>query len=78
VNTALSTFWRTLGRACLVVMGLALVPYAWGPVYRFPEPVPFSGTQLWNPYKTLGGRWQRANLHAHGHAWGGVTSGAQS
>ena len=78
MKTALSTYWRTLGRASLVAIGLSLLPYAWGPVYRFPEAIPFSGTQLWNPYKSLGGRWQRANLHAHGHAWGGITSGAQS
>ena len=78
MNTVPSVFWRTLGGGFLAVVVLALLPYAWGPVYRFPEPVPFSGTQLWNPYATLGGRWQRANLHAHGHAWGGVTSGSQS
>ena len=78
MNTALSTFWRTLGRTSLVAVGLALLPYAWSPVYRFPDAIPFSGTQLWNPYKTLDGRWQRTNLHAHGRAWGGVTSGVQS
>ncbi|MFN7980544.1 MAG: hypothetical protein U0Q11_01680 [Vicinamibacterales bacterium] len=63
-----------------MALGLAvliLLPYAWAPVYRFPEPAPFSGSQLWNPYATLSGRWERANLHAHGHAWLGLTSGAQ-
>jgi hypothetical protein len=78
VNTAPSILWRALGRAILGVVVLALLPYAWGPVYDFPEAIPFSGSQIWNPYGTLGGRWQRANLHAHGHAWGGMTSGLQS
>ncbi|MGE3957472.1 MAG: hypothetical protein AB7H96_12200 [Vicinamibacterales bacterium] len=57
---------------------LALLPYAWGPIYTFPDPAPFTGTQFWNPYATLHGTWQRANLHAHGRAWGGLTSGVQS
>ncbi|MGE3473576.1 MAG: hypothetical protein AB7O28_24755 [Vicinamibacterales bacterium] len=57
---------------------LALLPYAWGPIYTFPDPTPFTGTQFWNPYATLHGTWQRANLHAHGRAWGGLTSGVQS
>jgi hypothetical protein len=40
--------------------------------------MPFSGARLWNPYASLTGTWQRANLHAHGRAWAGLTSGAQS
>jgi hypothetical protein len=56
---------------------LTLLPYAWGPVYRFPEPARFSGSSWWNPYERLGGTWQRANLHAHGRAWVGLTNGEQ-
>ena len=52
-----------------------LLPYACGPVYRFPAPVPFAGATLLNPYATLGDTWQRANLHAHGRAWSGLTNG---
>src|SRR5262245_61150872 len=62
-----------------VVLGLlavaVLVPYARGPIYRFPKPSPFTGATLLNPYATLGDRWQRANLHAHGRAWSGLTNG---
>ena len=47
-------------------------------MYRFPEPSVFSGPAFWNPYASLRGTWQRANLHAHGRAWGGLTSGEQS
>src|SRR6185295_14680352 len=59
------------------VLVLALLPYAWAPIYRFPDPPPFSGAGWWNPYAQLGGTWQRANLHAHGRAWFGLTNGQQ-
>lgn len=60
-----------------IVAVVALLPYAWGPVYHFPPAAPFTGSQLWNPYASLAGSWQRANLHAHGQAWGGLTNGEQ-
>lgn len=70
-----------LRRACLRTAAglavLALLPYAWSPVYSFPAPQPFAGPHLWNPYGARTGTWQRANLHAHGRAWGGLTSGVQ-
>jgi hypothetical protein len=64
----------------LMVIAVLLIaaPYVYGPVYRFPEPVPFSGDHLWNPYEDFSGRWQRANFHAHGRAWFGLTNGRQS
>ncbi len=64
-------------RPAVAVLVVAALPYVWGPVYRFPDPPPFSGPEIWNPYSSLNGRWQRANLHAHGIAWGGITSGEQ-
>ena len=69
---------RALKRA-LVTLGVVLgLPYACAPIYRFPEPARFSGEQLFNPYQHATGTWQRANLHAHGRAWLGITSGKQS
>jgi hypothetical protein len=63
----------------LAALGVVLaLPYACPPVYRFPPPVTFSGDRLFNPYAQTSGTWQRANLHAHGHAWAGLTSGRQS
>jgi hypothetical protein len=53
------------------------LPYAWAPVYRFPDPAPFTGSQFYNPYAGLTGTWRRANLHAHGTEWGGLTNGQQ-
>ena len=41
-------------------------------------PQPFAGASLWNPYAHLAGTWQKANLHAHGHAWAGMTNGKQT
>ncbi|HUK34670.1 MAG TPA: hypothetical protein VLV86_12195, partial [Vicinamibacterales bacterium] len=54
------------------------IPSLLAPVYRFPVSQRFAGPSLWNPYARLSGTWQRANLHAHGVAWGGVTNGKQN
>jgi len=62
---------------CLLVIVVAL-PYFRAPVYRFPPPQPFNGPAWLNPYARLAGTWQRANLHAHGRAWSGITNGRQS
>ena len=78
MNTGSSVIWRAAGRLALGVIVVALLPYAWAPVYSFPDAVPFSGSLLWNPYASRVGTWQRANFHAHGRAWGGLTSGAQT
>src|SRR5262245_56848266 len=56
---------------------MVLAPYAWGPIYSFPEPRPFSGNHFFNPYATQHGQWQRGNFLAHGWAWYGVTNGRQ-
>jgi hypothetical protein len=62
--------------AVLAILGIALaLPYACGPVYSFPAPLPFSGSKFLNPYAGAGPDWQRANLHAHGRAWNGLTNG---
>lgn len=69
-----------LKRAAVVLGTLAIalaLPYTCGPVYRFPDSVPFTGATLVNPYSEIGPEWQRANLHAHGRAWSGLTNGRQ-
>ena len=66
---------KTLAALLVFVVG---GPYAIGPLYRFPEPTPFSGAQLFNPYEKRIETWQRANFHAHGRAWRGVTNGKQT
>jgi hypothetical protein len=62
----------------ILLLFLIAIPSLLAPVYRFPTPQPFAGQALWNPYAHLTGTWQKANLHAHGHAWGGVTNGRQT
>lgn len=70
---------RRVAKALFALAALLVAaPYVCGPVYRFPEPVVFSGSHLWNPYANHQGRWQRANFHAHGRAWLGMTNGRQS
>jgi hypothetical protein len=66
-------------RRVLAILFLAVaIPYLLAPVYRFPPPQQFAGPALWNPYAHIAGTWQRANLHAHGRAWGGLTNGSQT
>jgi hypothetical protein len=72
------TIPATLKRALLVVALLVALPYARSRVYRFPAPVAFSGAHFLNPYADLKGQWLRANFHAHGRAWSGLTSGQQT
>ena len=62
----------------IVALSLLLLPYVVVPVYMFHPPAGFTGTTLFNPYDGAGPQWQRANFHAHAHAWGGITSGTQS
>jgi hypothetical protein len=67
-----------LKRALLILILFVALPYARSPIYRFPPPAVFTGNQLYNPYAGLRGEWRRANFHAHGQAWIGLTSGAQT
>jgi len=66
---------RVLAMALVTVL---VLPYAFVRVYHAYMPTPFAGPALFNPYASPGARWQRANFHAHSHAWGGLTSGHQS
>lgn len=67
--------WTLVPRLLVV---LALLPYIAAPVYRWPAAQPFSGPRWWNPYENADAPWRRANFHAHGQSWGGLTAGAQS
>lgn len=64
-----------LGVLCIV--GAALVQEL-SPIYRFPDPRPFSGEKFYNPYDGFAGQWLTSNFHAHAHAWAGLTTGKQS
>jgi hypothetical protein len=66
---------RLFGATAVSVL---VLPYVAVPVFAPHAAAPFSGATLFNPYAANGTRWQRANFHAHSHAWGGLTSGRQS
>ena len=68
---------RTLGATGnATLLGLAAL-YLWCPVHQFPAPLPFHGQHWYNPYASVTSdmRWWKVNLHAHTHAWLGLTSG---
>jgi hypothetical protein len=64
----------------LLFLGSAeLLIYFLTPVYEFPEPAPFGGTMIFNPYQDMDSRqWKKANFHFHTKAWFGITSGRQN
>lgn len=65
-------------KQALVALAIVIaLPYGYAPLYEFPDPRPFAGPAFLNPYAGLRGTWQRANLHAHGRQWGGLTNGHQ-
>lgn len=58
------------------LLAFELVIYFIAPVYNFPEPKPFSGEKLYNPYQGMDSlNWKKVNFHFHVRAWGGLTSG---
>jgi hypothetical protein len=58
------------------LLAFELVIYFLAPVYNFPEPKPFSGQILYNPYQGMDSlNWKKVNFHFHVRAWGGLTSG---
>ena len=65
------------GILSLIVLVLFLVSiiYINTTIYNFPEPKPFSGDVLFNPYQNLPDSSYRANFHAHSVAWKSVTNG---
>jgi hypothetical protein len=67
-----------LKRAIAVLALIAALPYLRAPLYHFPADAAFTGAHFVNPYANLRDTWQRANLHAHGRAWNGLTNGRQS
>jgi hypothetical protein len=60
-----------------IVFTLICLQYFLSRHYKFPEPSPFTGGKIYNPYDNLTGNWLKANFHAHAHAWGGLTNGHQ-
>lgn len=62
----LATSLRALATLVLVAL-MAIVATGVSPIYSFPEPRPFSGADIYNPYSISDStaQWMRANLHTH-------------
>lgn len=58
--------WKTVLAVVLVVL-MVVVATSVSPVYDFPEARPFSGPDIFNPYRNLDTThcWKRANFHTH-------------
>jgi hypothetical protein len=55
---------------------IIFLPFLISPVYNFPEPKPFSGDKIWNPYADIDStKWQKGNFQIQSLAWGGITDG---
>ena len=71
------TYWNILGRigrillkivySVLVLLFLAVLVTSVSPIYDFRAPQPFSGPDIFNPYRNLDTAycWKRASLHTH-------------
>ncbi len=66
MKKALRIFLRCIGAALLALAGLVVLSEA-SPIYDFPAPEPFSGSDLFDPYASFDPAigWKRANFHTH-------------
>ena len=61
----------------LFLFFILLTLYA--PHYTFPDPKPFGGNKLYNPYQDLDtSRWLKANFQVQTRVWGGITNGRKN
>ncbi len=79
MKAVIKYFGRMLGFILLLLVGAVIFQYLTCPVYRFPEPKPFSGDLIFNPYKGMDSTvWRRANFQVQSHVWGGITDGRKN
>ncbi len=63
----------------LLIFVLFSLPFIISPVYDFPEPNPFSGDKIWNPYQNIdSNNWRKGNFQIQSLAWGGITDGSNN
>jgi len=63
----------------LLIFILFSLPFIISPVYDFPEPKPFSGDKIWNPYQDMDtNNWKKGNFQIQAKAWGGLTDGSNN
>jgi len=74
---------RYLGKMAVLLLLLAAGALFWfylsAPVFDFPQPQPFSGPSIYNPYDGLDSlNWRKANFQVQSRAWGGLTDGRKN
>ncbi len=74
---------RHLGKMAVLLLLLAAGALFWfylsAPVFDFPQPQPFSGPSIYNPYEGLDSlNWRKANFQVQSRAWGGLTDGRKN
>lgn len=58
---------------------LFFLPFLISPIYNFPEPKPFAGDKIWNPYQNIdSANWHKGNFQIQSLAWGGLTDGSKN
>ena len=63
----------------LLIFTLFSLPFIISPVYDFPEPTPFTGEKIWNPYQNIDtNNWRKGNFQIQALAWGGITDGSNN
>jgi hypothetical protein len=67
-------------RSLIIILFLLFsLPFIISPVYDFPEPEPFSGDKIWNPYEGMVfDQWKKGNFQIQSLAWGGITDGRKN
>lgn len=65
--------------AFVVALAFAYITfnYLTCPIYDFPEPEPFKGEKIYNPYQKMDNfKWRRGNFQIQSRAWLGITGGS--
>lgn len=76
---AIRLIMKTLLYLVIALLFLFVVEYLVAPVYVFPEPKPFSGNQLFNPYEGIDSNyWRKGNFQVQSEAWLGITDGRKN
>ncbi len=61
----------------ILILVILVLQYVVNARYTFPEPHPFSGSYIYNPYRNIdSSKWRLANFHAHTRLYLGLTNGA--
>ena len=70
---------RVLIPISVALIAIPALQYVFNQKYSFPEPRPFMGSSLYNPYQHLDtSKWRVANFHAHTRCYAGLTNGASN